>query len=146
MMARVVAGSDAVITTAQVPGKTAPILVTAEMVAGMAPGSVIVDIAAGQGGNCELTKPDQTVTSDGVTVLGPTNLPATVPYHASQMYAKNMSAFLAHLVKEGEMHMDRDDQITQETLVSRDGQVVNPRVREAFGLAPEAAEPEEVAT
>jgi NAD(P) transhydrogenase subunit alpha len=145
MMARVVAASDAVITTAQVPGKTAPVLVTAEMVAGMAPGSVIVDIAAGQGGNCELTKPDQTVTSHGVTVLGPTNLPATVPYHASQMYAKNMAAFLAHLVKDGELRIDLDDEITRETLVSRGGQLVNPRVREAFGLTPNASEPEEVA-
>ena len=146
MMARVVAGSDAVITTAQVPGKTAPVLLTAEMVAGMAPGSVIVDIAAGQGGNCELTMPDQTVTKDGVTVLGPTNLPATVPYHASQMYAKNMSAFLAHLIKDGELRIDLEDEITRETLVSRGGQVVHPRVREAFGLAPDASEPEQVAT
>ena len=146
MMARVVAGSDAVITTAQVPGKTAPVLLTAEMVAGMAPGSVVVDIAAGQGGNCELTMPDQTVTKDGVTVLGPTNLPATVPYHASQMYAKNMSAFLAHLIKDGELRIDLEDEITRETLVSRGGQVVHPRVREAFGLAPYASEPEQVAT
>jgi NAD(P) transhydrogenase subunit alpha len=146
MMARVVAGSDAVITTAQVPGKTAPVLVTAEMVAGMAPGSVIVDIAAGQGGNCELTMPDQTVTKDGVTVLGPTNLPATVPYHASQVYARNMSAFLSHLVKDGELRIDLEDEITRETLVSRGGQVVHPKVREAFGLTPDASEPEEVAT
>jgi NAD(P) transhydrogenase subunit alpha len=140
MMARVVAGSDAVITTALVPGKKAPVLITAEMVAGMAAGSIVVDIAAEQGGNCELTRPDQTVTQDGVMVLGPTNLPATVPYHASQMYAKNMSAFLAHLVKEGELHIDLEDEITRSTLVSRGGLVVNPRVREAFGLAPEAAE------
>ena len=145
MMARVVAASDAVITTAQVPGKTAPILVTAQMVAGMAPGSVIVDIAAGQGGNCELTKPDQTVTKDGVTVLGPTNLPATVPNHASQMYAKNISSFLAHLVKDGELRIDLEDEITRETLVSRGGQVVHPRVREAFGMAPDPSQPEQVA-
>ncbi|MDP9325167.1 MAG: Re/Si-specific NAD(P)(+) transhydrogenase subunit alpha [Candidatus Dormibacteraeota bacterium] len=143
MMARVVAGSDAVITTAQVPGKTAPVLVTAEMVGGMAPGSVIVDIAASQGGNCELTLPDQTVTKDGVTVLGPTNLPATVPYHASQMYAKNISAFLAHLVKDGELQIDLEDEITRETLVSRGGQVVHPKVREAFGLAPDTSEAEQ---
>jgi NAD(P) transhydrogenase subunit alpha len=139
MMARVVAGSDAVITTAQVPGKTAPVLVTAEMVAGMAPGSVIVDIAASQGGNCELTQPDQAVIKDGVTVLGPTNLPATVPYHASQVYGRNISAFLAHLVKEGELRVDLEDEITRETLVSRGGQVVNARVREAFGLTPVGA-------
>jgi len=140
MMARVVAGSDAVITTALVPGIKAPVLVTAEMVAGMASGSVIVDIAAEQGGNCELTLPDQTVTQDGVRVLGPTNLAATVPNHASQMYAKNMSSFLAHMVQDGELRIDLEDEITRATLVSRGGQVVHPRVREAFGLAPEAAE------
>ena len=140
MMARVVAGSDAVITTALVPGIKAPVLVTAEMVAGMASGSVIVDIAAEQGGNCELTLPDQTVTQDGVRVLGPTNLAATVPNHASQMYAKNMSSFLAHMVHDGELRIDLEDEITRATLVSRGGQVVHPRVREAFGLAPEAAE------
>jgi NAD(P) transhydrogenase subunit alpha len=145
MMTRVVAGSDAVITTAQVPGKKAPVLVTAEMVAGMAAGSVIVDIAAGQGGNCEVTQPDQVVTQDGVTVLGPTNLPATVPYHASQMYARNMSSFLAHLVHDGELRIDLEDEITRETLVSRGGQLVHPRVREAFGLAPDTSEPEQVA-
>ena len=140
MMARVVAGSDAVITTALVPGIKAPVLITAEMVSGMASGSVIVDIAAEQGGNCELTQPDQIVTQDGVTVLGPTNLPATVPNHASQMYAKNMSSFIAHLVKDGELRIDLEDEITRATLVSRGGQVVHPRVREAFGLAPDAAE------
>ena len=140
MMARVVAGSDAVITTALVPGIKAPVLVTTEMVAGMASGSVIVDIAAEQGGNCELTLPDQTVTQDGVRVLGPTNLAATVPNHASQMYAKNMSSFLAHMVQDGELRIDLEDEITRATLVSRGGQVVHPRVREAFGLAPEAAE------
>jgi NAD(P) transhydrogenase subunit alpha len=145
MMTRVVAGSDAVITTAQVPGKKAPVLVTAEMVAGMAAGSVIVDIAAGQGGNCEVTQPDQVVTQDGVTVLGPTNLPATVPYHASQMYARNMSSFLAHLVHDGELRIDLEDEITRETLVSRGGHLVHPRVREAFGLAPDTSEPEQVA-
>jgi H+-translocating NAD(P) transhydrogenase subunit alpha len=140
MMARVVAGSDAVITTALVPGVKAPVLITAEMVAGMAAGSVIVDIAAEQGGNCELTQPDQTVTQDGVTVLGPTNLPATVPNHASQMYAKNMSSFIANLVHDGELRIDLEDEITRSTLVSRGGQLVPPRVREAFGLPPDAAE------
>jgi len=146
MMARVVAANDVVITTALVPGKKAPVLVTAEMVAGMQPGSVIVDIAAEQGGNCELTKPDQTVTENGVTVLGPTNLPATVPNHASQMYAKNISSFLANLVKDGELRIDLEDQITRETLVARGGQLVHPRVREAFGLPAEVSEPQQVAT
>jgi NAD(P) transhydrogenase subunit alpha len=116
------------------------------MVAGMQPGSVIVDIAAEQGGNCELTKPDETVTENGVTVLGPTNLPATVPNHASQMYARNISSFLANLVKDGEVRIDLEDQITRETLVARGGQLVHPRVREAFGLPAEASEPQQVAT
>jgi NAD(P) transhydrogenase subunit alpha len=85
------------------------------------------------------------VTQDGVTVLGPTNLPATVPYHASQMYARNMSSFLAHLVHDGELRIDLEDEITRETLVSRGGHLVHPRVREAFGLAPDTSEPEQVA-
>jgi NAD(P) transhydrogenase subunit alpha len=145
MMARVVAASDAVITTAQVPGKKAPVLITAEMVAGMAPGSVIVDIAAEQGGNCELTRADETVVEHGVTVLGPSNLPATVPNHASQMYARNVSAFLANLVKDGELRIDMEDEITRETLVSRGGELVHPRVREAFELAPTVAPNDEAA-
>ncbi|MCY4122033.1 MAG: Re/Si-specific NAD(P)(+) transhydrogenase subunit alpha [Acidobacteria bacterium] len=130
-MTRVVANSDVVITTALVPGKTAPILVTAEMVAGMAPGSVVVDLAAERGGNCELTKGDEIVASPGgVTILGPTNLTSTVPYHASQMYAKNISTLLLHLVEDGALAMDLDDEITAGTLVSHEGRVVHPRVRE----------------
>jgi NAD(P) transhydrogenase subunit alpha len=135
-MTRVVAGSDVVITTALVPGRTAPILVTADMVAGMAPGSVVVDLAAERGGNCALTKGDEDVVSDnGVTVLGPTNLPSTVPYHASQMYAKNISTLLLHLTKDGELVLDGDDEITAGTLVSRGGEVVHPRVRELLGAS-----------
>jgi NAD(P) transhydrogenase subunit alpha len=130
-MTRVVANSDVVITTALVPGRTAPILVTAEMVAGMAPGSVVVDLAAERGGNCELTKGDEVVVApNGVTVLGPTNLTATVPYHASQMYAKNISTLLLHLTKDGALALDLDDEITAGTLVSHEGQVVHPRVQE----------------
>ena len=133
-MTRVVANSDVVITTALVPGKTAPILVTEAMVAGMAPGSVVVDLAAERGGNCELTKGDETVTSaNGVTILGPTNLASTVPYHASQMYAKNISTLLLHLVKDGSLALDLDDEITAGTLVSHEGRVVHPRVRELLG-------------
>ena len=133
-MTRVVANSDVVITTALVPGKTAPILVTAEMVAGMAPGSVVVDLAAERGGNCELTKGDvEVVSPNSVTVLGPTNLTSTVPYHASQMYAKNISTLLLHLTKDGALVLDRDDEITAGTLVSHEGQVVHPRVRELLG-------------
>jgi NAD(P) transhydrogenase subunit alpha len=134
MMARVVASNDVVITTAVVPGKKAPVLVTAEMVRGMAPGSVIVDLAAERGGNCELTRPDEVVVERGVTILGPTNLPSTVPYHASQMYAKNITTFLLHLVKDGAVKIDLSDEITRDTLFAQGGEVVNPRVRTALGL------------
>jgi H+-translocating NAD(P) transhydrogenase subunit alpha len=132
-MARVVAGSDVVITTAAVPGLKAPVLITAEMVRGMQPGSAIVDLAAERGGNCELTRADETVVEHGVTILGPTNLPATVPYHASQMYSKNITTFLAHLTgKDGQMKWDLADEITRETLVTHKGEVVHERVK---GLA-----------
>jgi NAD(P) transhydrogenase subunit alpha len=137
-MSRVVAASDVVITTAQVPGKKAPLLITGDMVAGMGPGSVIVDLASEQGGNCELTRPGETVVAHGVTVLGPVNLPATVPHHASQMYAKNLSAFFLHLVKEGKLALDPGDEIARETLVAHEGDVVHPRVRAALGLPGEA--------
>ncbi len=133
MMLDVVSSSDVVITTAAVPGKKAPILVTTEMVEGMSPGSVVLDLAAERGGNCELTTPGETVTHDGVTILGPMNLPSTVPFHASQMYAKNVSTLLQHLVKDGELVLDMDDEITRETLITRDGKVVHPRVLEAAG-------------
>ena len=130
MMGRAVAGSDVVITTALVPGRPAPVLVTDAMVAGMAPGSVVVDLAAERGGNVEPSRPDEVVTAHGVTVLGPTNLPSTVPYHASQMYARNISALLLHLVDGGAVAIDPADDVTAGTLVSRDGEVVHPRVRE----------------
>jgi NAD(P) transhydrogenase subunit alpha len=140
LMAKVVAASDVVITTALVPGRKAPVLVTAAMVEGMAPGSVVVDLAAEQGGNCELTEAGKVVVAHGVSVVGAVNLPATVPQHASQMYAKNVATFLQHLVKEGAVRLDTDDQITRETLVTRDGQVVNPRVREVLGMPAPAAD------
>jgi NAD(P) transhydrogenase subunit alpha len=130
MMTRVVAASDVVITTALIPGRPAPVLVTDEMVAGMTPGAVVVDLAAERGGNVEPSKPDETIVVHGVTVLGPTNLPATVPFHASQMYAKNISTLLLHLVDDGAIQIDLDDEITQGTLVSQDGNVVHTRVRE----------------
>jgi len=129
MMAKVVAGSDVVITTAAIPGKRSPVLVTDEMVKGMAPGSVIVDLAAERGGNCELTKADEVVIVHGVTILGPTNLPSTVPYHASQMYSKNITTFVTHLVKDGVLTLSMDDEIARETLVTRHGQVVHERVK-----------------
>ena len=138
MMLKVVAGSDVVITTALIPGKRAPILVTREMVEAMAPGSVVVDLAAERGGNCELTRPDEVVSHRGVTILGPSNPPALVPYHASQMYSKNITTFLAHLLgKDGasqpSLALSTDDEITRETLLTRGGDVVHPRVRELLG-------------
>ena len=134
MMLKVVAVSDVVITTALIPGKPAPILLTTEMVEAMAPGSVVVDLAAERGGNCELTKPDEVVVHRGVTILGPSNAPALVPYHASQMYSKNITTFLAHLLgKDGAaqpaLPINPDDEITRETLLTRGGEVVHPRVR-----------------
>lgn len=133
MMLRVVAENDVVITTAAIPGKKAPLLVTKEMVAGMSSGSVIVDLAAERGGNCELTQPGQTVVEDGVTILGPVNIPAEVPYHASQMFSKNVTTFLTHLVKDGQARLDEDDEIIRDTLIARDGKVVNQRVLERLG-------------
>jgi NAD(P) transhydrogenase subunit alpha len=135
MMAKVVAGSDVVITTAAIPGKKSPVLVTADMVRAMAPGSVIVDLAAERGGNCELTRADERVEDHGVTILGPTNLATTVPYHASQMYSKNITTFLAHLIKDGAIQTGTDDEIVRETLVASGGKIVNARVRQALGLA-----------
>jgi NAD(P) transhydrogenase subunit alpha len=133
MMIKVVAASDVVITTALIPGKRAPILVTTEMVEAMAPGSVVVDLAAERGGNCELTKADEVVVHRGVTILGPSNPPALVPYHASQMYSKNITTFLNHLLgKNGatqpSLPINPEDEITRETLLTRGGAVVHQRV------------------
>lgn len=138
MMARVVADMDVVITTAAVPGKKAPILVTEEMVRGMRPGSVIVDLAAERGGNCEATRAGETVQVGEVRVLGPVNLPSTVAYHASQMYAKNVTTFLLHIARKGELQISTDDEIVRETLVARDGAVVHPRVQEILSPTPSA--------
>ena len=132
MMTEVLRQHEVVITTAAVPGKKAPVLVTAEMVRGMPAGSVVVDLAAERGGNCELTRPGETVVDGGVTILGPLNLPSTIPYHASQMYARNVATFLKHLVKNGALAIDTADEITRETLVTHAGEVVHPRVREAL--------------
>jgi NAD(P) transhydrogenase subunit alpha len=133
-MARVVSASDVVITAAAVPGRRSPVLVTNDMVDAMRPGSVLVDIAAEQGGNCEATVPGQDVVRQGVTVMGPLNLAATVPYHASQLYAKNVVTLLLSLVKGGALSLDPADEVVRETLVTRDGEVLSPRVREALGL------------
>ncbi len=132
LLTRVIANSDVVISTAAVPGKKAPILITADMVAGMAPGSVIVDLAAERGGNCELTKLNQTIVTHGVTIHGPENLPSSVPFHASQMYAKNIATFLLHLVKKGELNIDLEDEITKGTLLTRDNKVIHSAVLEAL--------------
>ena len=136
LLQKVVADSDIVISAAAVPGKKAPVLVTDEMVAGMRPGSVIVDLAAEQGGNCEASSPGETVTRHDVTVMAPENLAATVPYHASQLYAKNLANFVVNLAEDGALQLDKDDEIVRESMVARGGEVVHPRVREALGLAP----------
>ena len=134
LMKDVLREQDVVITTAAVPGRKAPILITADMVKALAPGSVIVDIAAERGGNCELTRPGETVVHEGVTILGPLNLPSTVPYHASQMFAGNITAFLKLLVNKGVFTLDPNDEIVRETLVTQGNQVVHARVRELLGI------------
>ena len=133
LMAKVVAECHVVITTAAIPGKKSPVLITADMVKGMMPGSVIVDLAAERGGNCELTKADETVIEHGVTILGPSNLPGTVPLHASQMYARNLVTFLKELTKDGEPAIDMENEIHRDTMLTRDGEVVHPRVLELLG-------------
>lgn len=135
-----VAESDVVITAAVVPGKKSPVLVTKEMVARMAPGSVIVDLAAERGGNCELTQAGKTVKENNVSIIGTFNLASSVPYHASQMYAKNISSFLLNLVKDGKLQINEKDEIHRETLLTKDGEIVNARVREFVGLKPLTAE------
>ena len=134
LLGRVVAESDVVITTAVVPGKKSPVLVTKEMVAAMAPGSVIVDLAAERGGNCELTRTGEKIVEHGVTIFGSINLASAVPYHASQMYSKNLTNFLLHLVKGGKLQLDMEDEITRSTVVTMGGEIVNPRVREFYNL------------
>lgn len=140
LLGRVVKESDVVITAAVIPGKTSPILVTEEMVKGMAPGSVIFDLAAERGGNCELTKAGETVIRHGVTIIGAINVASGVPYHASQMYARNVTAFLLHLIKDQKLQLNLDDEIVRETLVTRGGDVVNARVREFFAMAAPVAQ------
>jgi NAD(P) transhydrogenase subunit alpha len=128
-----IAEADAVICSALVPGRRAPILLTQAQVSAMRPGSVVVDLAADQGGNCELTQPGQTVDHGGVQVLGPLNVPATVPMHASQMLSRNFQNFLLHLLKKGELQLDLADEITSGSLVTRDGEIVHPAVKAALG-------------
>ena len=145
LLGRVVAESDVVISAAVIPGKKPPILVTKEMVASMAPGSVIIDLAGERGGNCELTRPGEIVVEHGVTIIGWFNLASTVPYHASQMFARNVTAFLLHLVKDGKLQLNMEDEIVRETMLTRGGEVVNARVREFFSLPALPADSKEVA-
>jgi NAD(P) transhydrogenase subunit alpha len=134
LLGQTVAESEVVITAAVIPGKKSPVLVTADMVQRMAPGSVIVDLAAERGGNCELTKPDEVIVAHGVTIIGEYNLAASVPYHASQMYARNVSAFLQLLAKDGTLQLNLKDEIIRETLLTHNGEIVNTRIREFFAL------------
>jgi NAD(P) transhydrogenase subunit alpha len=134
LLGRVVRESDIVITAAVIPGKKSPVLVTREMVDGMSPGSVILDLAAERGGNCELTRTGETVIEHGVTIIGAINFASGVPYHASQMYARNLTAFLQYLVKDGKLQLNVEDEIIRDTLVTHDGEIVNQRVREFFSL------------
>jgi NAD(P) transhydrogenase subunit alpha len=124
-----VAASDVVITTALVPGQRAPLLIDEAAVRAMRPGSVVVDLAAEKGGNCALTEANRDVEVDGVTILGHTNLPAELPAHASQMYAKNLVSFLKHLVSDGKLELDLEDEITRGALLAHDGRVANEAVR-----------------
>lgn len=133
LLTKALGTTDIVITTAAIPGKKAPILITAEMVRAMPPGSVLVDLAAERGGNCELTRPGQSVVERGVTILGPLNLPGSVPYHASQMYAKNISTLMLSMLKDGRFQPNFDDEVVRETCVARGGEVTHPRVRELLG-------------
>ena len=130
-LAKVAGANDVVITTAAIPGQQAQLLITAAAVQGMEPGSVIVDLASERGGNCELTRPGETAVEDGVRIMGPLNLPATVPHHASQMYSHNIATFLQHLLSEEGLQFDLEDEIARETLVMRDGRIVHPRIRDS---------------
>lgn len=128
-MAKYVMTADVVISTALVPGQRAPVLITEEMVRGMRPGSVIVDLAAEQGGNCALTEPDQEIVRHGVVIIGPLNLPSTVPFHASEMYARTVTNYLAHLIKDGRLHLDLEDELTRGPLVTHQGEILHEAVK-----------------
>ena len=129
MMLKYVAAADVVIPTALVPGQRAPILITKDMVQRMRPGSVIVDLAAEQGGNCALTEPGRDVVKHGVTIIGPMNLPSTVPFQGSEMYARTVTSYLVHLLKDGRPHLDLDDELTRGPLVTHQGEIVHEVVK-----------------
>ena len=139
LLTSVIAEQDVVIATAAVPGRKAPILVTAAMVDAMPPGSVLIDVAAERGGNCEVTKPGEMVARQGVKVFGPLNIPSTAPTHASQMYGSNVTSFLKLLIKDGAINLNLDDEIIRETLVTHDHKVVHARVSEILNAAQPAA-------
>ncbi len=139
LLTRVVADSDIVITAAVIPGKKSPVLITAAMVKGMATGSVIVDLAAERGGNCELTRSGEVIVEHGVTIIGTINLASTVPYHASQMYARNLTNYLLYMVKDGKLQQNMQDEIIRETMITNSGEIVNARVRDFFKLPALAA-------
>ena len=134
LLTRIVAESDIVISAAVIPGKKSPVLITADMVKGMSPGSVIVDLAAERGGNCELTRMGETVNVRGVAIIGAINLASSVPYHASQMYARNLTTFLTYMVKDGKPQLNMQDEIIRETMITSGGEIVNARVRDFFQL------------
>ena len=135
MMRAAIADSDAVITTAAVQGKRAPILVTADMTASMKPGSIIIDMAAESGGNCELTKPGENVKVNGIMILGPLNLPSSIAYHSSQMYAKNLTNFVLNLTVDGEININYTDPIIRDSIVTHKDTVVNPKICELLQIA-----------
>jgi NAD(P) transhydrogenase subunit alpha len=134
LLTRIVAESDIVISAAVIPGKKSPVLITADMVKGMSPGSVIVDLAAERGGNCELTRMGETVNAHGVAIIGAINLASSVPYHASQMYARNLMTFLTYMVRDGKPQLNMQDEIIRETMITSGGEIVNARVREFYKL------------
>jgi len=136
LMANVVAECDVVVTTAAIPGRQSPLLITSEAVQGMAAGGVIVDLAAERGGNCEPSEPDKTIDYHGVTVMGPTNLPADIPNHASQMFSKNITTYLLNMTKEGQLEFDMEDEIIRDTILTRNHEIVNPRICGILGIEP----------
>ena len=134
LLGRVVQESDVVITAAVIPGKKSPILITEDMVKNMAPGSVLFDLASERGGNCELTQPGKTIVAHGVTIIGAINVASGVPASASQMFARNITNFLLHLIKDQKLNLNLQDEIVRETLVTQGGEIVNARVRDFFKL------------
>ena len=136
LMADIAAENDIVITTAAIPGKQSPLLMTEDAVKRMRPGSVIVDLAAERGGNCEKSVADRRVVEHGVTILGPTNLPSEIPNDASQMLSKNITTFLFNMLKDGQLKVDPSDEIVSGTLVAEEGDVKHPRIREILDMPP----------